>query len=149
MADREKMAPEDVAFGVNMRRFREMRGLSQKEFAVLLQEEGVGWIQQTIQRIENGAQRARVSEAAAIARALGTTLDALLDPESAAGAEGELIVAALRNYRRASENAARSAARLGEAHRALIAAVDRAGARGLGDDLGAVLAEARMELGRQ
>ncbi|TXH18590.1 MAG: XRE family transcriptional regulator [Mycobacterium sp.] len=62
----------------NVRALREQRGLSQTQLAQRMNEHGLRWLQNTIQRVEHQQRRVDIAEAHALARALGVTVDALL-----------------------------------------------------------------------
>ncbi len=69
----------DERFRHNMRRIRDLRGLSQGELSRILV--GMGWKvfhQTTVSRIEDGTRPVKLSEALAIARALEIEFDLLL-----------------------------------------------------------------------
>ena len=62
----------------NVRATREQRGLSQTQLAKRMSDYGQRWLQTTIQRIEHQQRRVDITEAHALARALGVTVDDLL-----------------------------------------------------------------------
>ena len=79
MADNDTLAEEiERNFRTNLRRFREVQGLTQADLAASLKAEGLAFHQQTIQKIERGERQPRLAEAVAIAEALGVELDELL-----------------------------------------------------------------------
>ena len=82
----------------NVRALREQRGLSQTQLAQRMNEHGLRWLQNTIQRVEHQQRRVDIAEAHALARALGVTVDTLLADSHAADASLDQIRAALAEY---------------------------------------------------
>src|SRR5580700_10570206 len=80
--DRYKGIDQNIA--ANVRAYREAGGLSQEELAQRMTDRGFGFSQATIWKIESGQRPVKLSEAAALANALGIlSLSFLLDdPES-------------------------------------------------------------------
>lgn len=68
------------ALGVKVRHLRERREWSQAKLARHLSDLGLEMHQTTVAKMEAGRRPIRVSEAAAVAQALGVPVDALLDP---------------------------------------------------------------------
>ncbi|MBT1002632.1 helix-turn-helix domain-containing protein [Paenarthrobacter sp. DKR-5] len=66
------------AVGRAVARLREETGLSQSELAQALRSRGVPWTQGTLSRVENGDRAVKLTEAPALASALGSTIDQLL-----------------------------------------------------------------------
>ena len=67
-----------------IRRMTEKRlekGWSQNEFARKLQEVGLNWKQPTVDRVEKGARPLRFTEALAIAKFFGETVESMSAPE--------------------------------------------------------------------
>lgn len=82
--DREQLALGDEApelteqrFAVNLRVFREERGMSQGRLAEEMAARGWPWRQQTVTRVETGRRMVRLGEAKAVAEILETSLDML------------------------------------------------------------------------
>jgi len=75
--------PVDIATGLNIRRLRRQRRISQEWLA-----EMVGLTFQQIQKYERGANRMSCSRLMAIARALGVPPDRLLPPADWLGEDG-------------------------------------------------------------
>ncbi|MEZ3155807.1 helix-turn-helix transcriptional regulator [Microbacterium sp. BWR-S6Y] len=72
----------DRAIGRNLRRTRELKGISQAELARLATTAGLrGFHQTTVARIESGQRSMRAAEALALARVLETSLDRLAENE--------------------------------------------------------------------
>jgi transcriptional regulator with XRE-family HTH domain len=67
-------------FAGNFRVARERAGLTGTEVAEQMRSRGFPWHQQTISRVESGAQRVRIGEATALASIVGMSLDALMRP---------------------------------------------------------------------
>ncbi|WP_150461062.1 helix-turn-helix transcriptional regulator [Nesterenkonia ebinurensis] len=76
----EAAAAEDN-FAIHLRHQRRLRGLSQAQLAKLMEEEGIRIHPQTIFKIENGTQRVKLNEAAAIASCLDLPLGDLISRE--------------------------------------------------------------------
>lgn len=70
----------EAVFGRRLRQERERRGLTQGGLANMLGQDGLRLDPTAITRIEKGERGVRLNEALKIARALGCTLDYLLDP---------------------------------------------------------------------
>lgn len=74
------IGPLGQAFASQVRRRRELHGLSQSDLAVRLRDDyGLKFHQATIDRIEKGQRPCRLDEVYAIAEVLGTTVDDMLD----------------------------------------------------------------------
>lgn len=78
MGDRHE--PEDLSaqFAHNVRIAREQLSLSQAQLAKRMANYGYRWVQNTIQRIEHQQRRVDIAEAAALARALDSSVVTLL-----------------------------------------------------------------------
>jgi len=81
----------DELVGANIRQLRTAAGLSQGELASRL---GESYRQQTLLKIEKGSRPLRLTEAAVLAKVLGTTVDALLNPPADTAVELKLYAAA-------------------------------------------------------
>lgn len=68
---------EERNFAFNLRLFRESRGLTQEALAEAMKSSGLPLHATAIHRIENGTRHVRLSEARALANAVGATLDEL------------------------------------------------------------------------
>jgi transcriptional regulator with XRE-family HTH domain len=86
MSDAENAAsgadvgPLGQAFAREVRRRRELRGLSQTDLALQLRDRyGLKFHQATIDRVEKAARPCRLDEVYAIAEVLGSTVDDMLD----------------------------------------------------------------------
>ena len=91
---RERQRPsDDEVFGSNLRALRERAGISQKKLAEEMAGRGFSWLQQTVGRIESGAQPARFAEASALAAILGVPLGRFTWPEAEA-AETDTVLEA-------------------------------------------------------
>jgi transcriptional regulator with XRE-family HTH domain len=84
----------DQRFAQNLRAAREYAGMSQAALAAEMAAAGYPFHQQTIARIEGGAQRVRLAEALALALAVHSSLDALARPTGVALAGHRIRVAA-------------------------------------------------------
>lgn len=80
----------DVLVGKNVRRLRELAGLSQTELAHALTERGTSFHQQTVVKVEKGERPLKFTEAAEIGIVLNADLYALLTPSFAAERLDEL-----------------------------------------------------------
>lgn len=73
------VGPLGQAFAREVRRLRELRGLSQTDLAVQLREQyGLKFHQATIDRVEKAQRPCRLDEAYALAEVLGSTVDDML-----------------------------------------------------------------------
>ncbi|CAL8977372.1 hypothetical protein PROP_02178 [Propionicimonas sp. T2.31MG-18] len=73
------VGPLGRTFAREVRRLRELRGLSQTDLAAQLRERyGLKFHQATIDRVEKGARPCRLDEVYALAEVLGSTLDDML-----------------------------------------------------------------------
>ncbi len=115
----------DERLGANVRFLRERREISQAELARRMSAAGCPWHQSTVARVEAGRQAVRASEAEALARILGVTVDRLLwaSPEAK---EAALASDAVGRLRRDWREAAGAVARLHAARSAASRARDRA-----------------------
>lgn len=79
----------ETQFGRRMRHERERRGLRQEDLANLIRQGGMKIHVSTISKMESGMRMIRLSEAAAIAKALKVTLDEMttVPPASTAGVD--------------------------------------------------------------
>jgi transcriptional regulator with XRE-family HTH domain len=146
----------DARMGANVRSLREGKGISQAELARRMSEAGYPWHQSTVGRAEAGRQSVRASEAEALARIFGVTVDRLLwaGPEAAEAAMASAAVTRLRTEWRALSLAA---ARLHDARSAAGRAAKRADASeyprvriiadGLAEDLADCTLDAALEEG--
>lgn len=82
-------------FAENLRDAREKAGLSQDALASIMSDLGYAFRQQTITRIEGGERRVEVGEAFALARSVGTSVEALMRPAGVAR-DGLRILDAVR-----------------------------------------------------
>ena len=74
------VGPLGQAFAREVRRRRELRGLSQTDLALQLRDRyGLKFHQATIDRVEKAARPCRLDEVYAIAEVLGSTVDDMLD----------------------------------------------------------------------
>ncbi len=64
----------------NVRAFRQLRDIDQAALARRMNALGIGWRQVTVSEVERGPRNVTVSELLALAFALGTTIEQLLDP---------------------------------------------------------------------
>jgi transcriptional regulator with XRE-family HTH domain len=69
--------PADERFGANLRQLREKAGMSQSALAAAMRKRGHKWYQQTVGRVEDGQQSARIGEAEDLAVILKTSVDRL------------------------------------------------------------------------
>lgn len=99
MPDAENL-PWEPAFVHRMKQKRQREDLSQTELAKMAAAEGLPFYQQTIQRIENGARPIRLNEAVVLAELLGSSLDEMVQSETAQTARQEMSYAAMKiaNY---------------------------------------------------
>jgi transcriptional regulator with XRE-family HTH domain len=88
----------DERFRVNFKAARERAGLTQEAVARAMAEAEFAFVQQTIARIELGRRKVSFGEAVALARAVGSTADALSRPPGLA-LEGWRILDAARQAR--------------------------------------------------
>jgi transcriptional regulator with XRE-family HTH domain len=113
-------------FTVNLRSFREQAGMSQAAVAEGMQDAGFAYFrQQTIDRIEKGAQRPRLGECQALAMVLGTRLALMLQPPELAD-RAWLTLMAVRDTRAARRAADDAAERLASVRGRLEQAIARA-----------------------
>lgn len=73
-----KTAALEAKFVVKMRERREEMGITQDELARQVTNGGAPIHQQTVNKIEAGTRRVKITEGALIAKALGTTVDKML-----------------------------------------------------------------------
>jgi len=102
-SDREggaDVGPLGHRFAREVRRLRELRGLSQTDLAAQLREQyGLKFHQATIDRVEKGVRPCRLDEVYAVAEVLGSTLDDMLaDWSNADDAFRELTTIAARAH---------------------------------------------------
>ncbi|HML50895.1 MAG TPA: helix-turn-helix transcriptional regulator [Propionicimonas sp.] len=92
------VGPLGQTFAREVRRLRDLRGLSQTDLAAQLRERyGLKFHQATIDRVEKGARPCRLDEVYALAEVLGSTVDEMLaDWSSAEAAFRELTSIARR-----------------------------------------------------
>jgi transcriptional regulator with XRE-family HTH domain len=98
-------------FAENLRRYRELKGMSQAALADAMVARGWPWRQQTVARLESGRRMVRFGEAAAVAETLRISLDRF----TWAGAEANevaMIDSAVGTLRIAWHETALAAARL-------------------------------------
>lgn len=77
--------PWEYNFRNNMRSTREASGISQTQLAKQLNDAGLPYHQQTVQRVEEGKRPVRLNEAFVIARALEVDISVLLKPATTMG----------------------------------------------------------------
>ncbi|MFQ4148268.1 helix-turn-helix transcriptional regulator [Arthrobacter sp. LAPM80] len=77
----------DEAVGKRIQELRERKGLFQSDLASLMRTAGVNWSQGTLSRVELGARAVRLTEAPALAGALGVDVSALFPQTSPIAAE--------------------------------------------------------------
>lgn len=140
----------DERLGANVRALREGKGIAQAELARLMSAAGHPWHQSTVARAEAGRQAVRASEAEALARILGTTVDRLLWAGPEAG-EAALAGRALGRLRQDWREAAGAVARLHAARASAERAAGRAAAsewprvRVIADGLAEELADCTLD----
>ncbi len=105
-------------FASRVRQVREARGWSQEELARRLAEIGPRLGPTAITRLERGDRAVRVEEAVAIARALMTPLNALLQPVD--GAELEHVNRLMRRYEQLSAMRAKAQEELDDLYDELV-----------------------------
>jgi ribosome-binding protein aMBF1 (putative translation factor) len=113
-SDEADLTAADKRFAANLRAARERKGLSQKQLAEEMFELGFRFRQQTIARIEAADRVVGVGESRALARACGTTVDALVRPDTLAR-DGWMILDAARTVREARDQSGRLQVRLSNA----------------------------------
>lgn len=77
--------PWEYNFRQNMKSARVASGISQTQFAKQLNEAGLPYHQQTVQRVEDGKRPVRLNEAFVIAQALEVDISVLLKPATIMG----------------------------------------------------------------
>ncbi len=94
------VGPLGQTFAREVRRLRELRGLSQTDLATQLRERyGLKFHQATIDRVEKGARPCRLDEVYALAEVLGSTVDDMLaDWSNAEDAFRELTSIGMRAH---------------------------------------------------
>lgn len=89
-----KLAPADELFVQNMQNLRRERGMSQEALAEEVRSRGVpGFNQVALSRIEAGTRALGLTEARAVADALGTSVEQMILPGTAASAISSLLYA--------------------------------------------------------
>jgi transcriptional regulator with XRE-family HTH domain len=136
---------DDVRFAQNMREARKRAGLSMEGLAQRLTELGFSCSQQTIDKIENQGRRVSMGEGVRIARALGTTADALSRPAGLAS-EAFGILDAARGAREAHAEVVWHARAFRDRQRSLSLRIDRATREGYADELADEIARSRPVL---
>ncbi|MBU1250617.1 MAG: helix-turn-helix transcriptional regulator [Actinobacteria bacterium] len=81
----EPELPRDSSFATSLKKTRERLGLSQGALAELMQARGYKFHQATIYKVESGARRVSVGEAAALAEVLDVPLTSMLIAKDPAG----------------------------------------------------------------
>lgn len=146
----------DERLGANVRFLRESKGIPQAELARLMSAAGHPWHQSTVARAEAGRQAVRASEAEALARILGATIDRLLwaGPEASEAAFTSAAAGRLRaDWREASAAVARLLWARASAERAASRAAGsawprvRAAGDGLAEDLADCTLDAALDEG--
>jgi len=93
---------EDVEVGANLRRIRESLRLSQADVAEAVKASGwTGAYPQTILKVEKGQRALRFTEAVAVARALGFSIESLVRPEGIEGLDRAKLAQLQRKFRQA------------------------------------------------
>jgi transcriptional regulator with XRE-family HTH domain len=77
--ERRQAKPVADTVADNVRAFRQLRDLDQVALARRMNVLGIGWRQVTVSEVERGPRNVTVSELLALAFALGTTIEQLLD----------------------------------------------------------------------
>jgi transcriptional regulator with XRE-family HTH domain len=108
----------DSRLGMNVRRLRDKKGMTQAALAEAMTERGWQWHQSTVARVESGQQSVRFAEAEALIQILGTTLD-MLTLHSEEGAEMHFAAACNGRLRASWTNARIAIAQLEDARAAL------------------------------
>jgi transcriptional regulator with XRE-family HTH domain len=78
--ERRQAKPVALTVADNLRAFRQLRDIDQAALARRMNVLGIGWRQVTVSEVERGPRNVTVSELLALAFALGTTIEQLLDP---------------------------------------------------------------------
>jgi transcriptional regulator with XRE-family HTH domain len=78
--ERRQAKPVADTVADNVRAFRQLRDIDQAALARRMNVLGIGWRQVTVSEVERGPRNVTVSELLALAFALGTTIEQLLDP---------------------------------------------------------------------
>lgn len=136
---------DDVRFAQNMREARKRAGMSMSELAQRLTELGFACSQQIIDKIENQGRKVSLGEANRIARALGTTADALSRPTGLAS-EAFGILDAARGARAAHAGVVKQARTFRDRQHSLSLRIDRVTRDGHADELADEIARSRPVL---
>ncbi len=107
-----------ATFASRVRQSREGRGWTQEELARHLAEVGLRLDPTAITRIERGDRAVRIEEAVAIAAALRTPLNALLQPVD--GVEWDHVNSLMRRYEQLSVTRAKAQEELGHIYDELV-----------------------------
>jgi transcriptional regulator with XRE-family HTH domain len=143
---RTAMDDANKRLAVNLRGAREQAEMTQTELAQRMRDAGhLGFTQQFINRIEHGQRRVSYTEAIDLARALGTTADALARPPGLASRAADLVSAA-RELRAAVEAKAVSMRRAEDALMRARRQLALAENDGLANDLEGEMARVRWAL---
>lgn len=103
-----KLAPADELFVRNMQKLRYEQGISQEALADEVRSRGVpGFNQVALSRIEAGTRALGLTEARAVADALGTSVEQMMLPSEAASAISALLYADM-DYREGLEGIEKS-----------------------------------------
>ena len=101
----------DKTIGSNVRRYREMAGLSQADLAAHMNRAGISSFHQTtVARVERGERSLRVAEVVALAQIFETSMDRLAESSDTAKVRGALryLSDAERNFSEAAEDLIRA-----------------------------------------
>ncbi|SES28845.1 Helix-turn-helix domain-containing protein [Lentzea xinjiangensis] len=132
MSDVPPEGPDiDRNVAVNLRQFREQRGVSQDELAQRMSERGFGFTQATIWKIERGQRPVKISEAVALGKALGLSSWTHLTEEPALTRRLSDLQDANRRANEAYTETKAAAARFFEAQVNVVVAVREAQDAGL------------------
>lgn len=89
----------DRRMAARLREVREAAGMTRPEFAAVMSEHGVPWSKETLWKRENGAGPLRLSEAVAVARVAGISVDELVGVAPAGEASARLRLLEVRRLR--------------------------------------------------